>query len=915
MDLRFDELAATLLRDSATLVRQWLPGGRLEGDEWCCGSIKGDKGRSFKVNIKKGTWADFAGSEKGGDLISLYKELHKLPTMAEAYRILANEPIKPSKSYKPVEKAADKLTDEIEIIPDDLSIPQLNIPNFKYSKSWTYRNAEGQKIYIVQRYDGENGKKEIRPFRMVEGKLVSKQLPKPRPIYNLDRIAKHKNKPIMIVEGEKAAQAASVFEAYNVTTWPMGSQNVAYADWSVLKGHPSITIIPDADAPGREAAIWLGEHLIKVQKVTRVSVVDPVGKPEGWDIADHIDSGEPVRDLADFIKANMLSYEQFVERHAPAKLGYDEMPQQKDSFPSADDADPIGLDSTLDEGFGPAVNYENELLTNPFFRFLGFKGEMFFFYIYKTGQILELGSKQCGEESYLIMLAPPDFWLETFQGNMKAARVALVHVSQEIRFNSRKVRKVGMWMDGDKPVAHLGEFLMTDKGVTPLRQYKSKDHVYEYSDHRVQFSRLAPEADVPTARLLIEMCSGGNWTDASHGPILAGWMFMSLCCASLRWRSHIYLIGPAGSGKTWMLDNIVDKFFMGFKFKAASSSTEAAIRQSLDNNIVPVIMDEAEAEDQNASVRRKAIFELARFASAATPDTPITKGSSNQAISAREFFVRSPFLFASINTSMDYADESRTTFLKLKPIPNDIVTRAMFKQHEMLVRRTMKEDYTCGMMRRAVRLLPKIIDTYETMVDVILIEMAKDARQAEQMSYFLTGLWYLENDREPNIEEAANYVRRFKTISEQRSTMLSSEEKLVSLISQIKVEAEIRGRTVKRSVGELAMLSQRDGKGADPDMEYHNAHMALKRAGMMLDNSRQPYRFYILNESTVVRQGLYGSAFYPSWDKVLSRVKNAKEHNDTVYLGLQGPSVSIPLKAFIGEINALDDNKSVDEPF
>jgi hypothetical protein len=250
--------------------------------------------------------------------------------------------------------------------------------------------------------------------------------------------------------------------------------------------------------------------------------------------------------------------------------------------------------------------------------------------------------------------------------------------------------------------------------------------------------------------------------------------------------------------------------------------------------------------------------------------------------------------------------------LKLAPIPNDVETRKKFKSHEMLVRRTMNEDYTCGMLRRAVRFLPQILTTYEIMVDVILMEMAKDAREAEQMSYYMTGLWYLENDHEPSVDEAVSYVEKFRAVSENRRTMLSSEEKLVSMISQIKIDCDMRGRVVKRTVGELAMLAQMYNKGDDLDKDYENAHLALMRAGLKVDNARQPYRFYIFNESTIVRSGLYGSSFYPSWDKVLSRVKNAKEHGDESYLGLHGPSVSIPLKSFIGEKN---NEKDVDLGF
>ena len=85
MKLDFSALAQRLLISSETLVPQWLPGGRRRGHEWVCGDLAGGEGTSLSVNLLSGRWADFATSDRGGDLISLYAAIHELP-MAEAYR-------------------------------------------------------------------------------------------------------------------------------------------------------------------------------------------------------------------------------------------------------------------------------------------------------------------------------------------------------------------------------------------------------------------------------------------------------------------------------------------------------------------------------------------------------------------------------------------------------------------------------------------------------------------------------------------------------------------------------------------------------------------------------------------------------------------------------------------------------------
>jgi len=48
------------------LLPIWLPGGRREGQEYVCANLGGGQGRSCKVNLGSGKWADFATGDRGG---------------------------------------------------------------------------------------------------------------------------------------------------------------------------------------------------------------------------------------------------------------------------------------------------------------------------------------------------------------------------------------------------------------------------------------------------------------------------------------------------------------------------------------------------------------------------------------------------------------------------------------------------------------------------------------------------------------------------------------------------------------------------------------------------------------------------------------------------------------------------------
>ena len=165
--------------------------------------------------------------------------------------------------------------------------PRLGEPTTR----WKYRNEMGQLIGYKARWDLGNGGKEFRPqtlWRTNDGKLEWRfeGLPKPRPLYHLDELTKRQEAPVLIVEGEKAADAAvKRFRDHSVTTWQDGTGGVGNADWTPLKGRRCI-IWPDADVPGEKAAEAVAAAISNIG-AAEVRIVELPGHlPKGWDLAD-----------------------------------------------------------------------------------------------------------------------------------------------------------------------------------------------------------------------------------------------------------------------------------------------------------------------------------------------------------------------------------------------------------------------------------------------------------------------------------------------------------------------------------------------------------------------------------------------------------------------------------------------------
>jgi hypothetical protein len=155
-----------------------------------------------------------------------------------------------------------------------------------------YRAAGGGLLgYVCRIVVGE--KKSFRPitaWRNLNGDPVWRvsDFAEPKPLFGLYDLAKRPDAPVLVVEGEKTADAAEeLFPEYVVISWPGGAKAVKRADWRPLQGR-NATIWPDADEPGRDAATKVAECLGAIGAASITIDQLPADLPEGWDLADKI---------------------------------------------------------------------------------------------------------------------------------------------------------------------------------------------------------------------------------------------------------------------------------------------------------------------------------------------------------------------------------------------------------------------------------------------------------------------------------------------------------------------------------------------------------------------------------------------------------------------------------------------------
>ena len=141
---------------------------------------------------------------------------------------------------------------------------------YVYSE-YVYKDSAGVVLGTITRVDDGAAK----TFR------ASRGFPTPRPLFNLDRLAARPDAPVLVVEGEKTADAAAeLLPDFVVVTSPFGAKSAGKADWSVLKGR-EVTIWPDNDEAGA------GYAAAVLRRVPHAKLVDPPAfLKDGWDLAD-----------------------------------------------------------------------------------------------------------------------------------------------------------------------------------------------------------------------------------------------------------------------------------------------------------------------------------------------------------------------------------------------------------------------------------------------------------------------------------------------------------------------------------------------------------------------------------------------------------------------------------------------------
>lgn len=347
-------------------IQQLLPGGTVQNNEYVVKNPtrNDNKAGSFSINLTTGKWSDFATGDAGNDLIGLTVYVKGISKTEACFYIGVSRSDKNSANNvaKTDFNAHTEVEEEVEIeyteeeineymasLNEDIEQEQaeeeqqastitvtdtevqphthVTIPEFseefisRKTKDrfkdgtltfYRYYSSKGIPVGCVVRCDKDINGDNVKSFAQFSYDWIKKRWQASwsgdgKPLYNLQEIVSRPDVPVMVVEGEKTAEATKLlFPEYVVTTSCMGSASPRSSNWSCLSGR-DVIIARDNDLTGSRYAKSLDDILTK-QGAKSISGLSPLrlgsytiidgkptkreyGTPEKYDLADSLADG------------------------------------------------------------------------------------------------------------------------------------------------------------------------------------------------------------------------------------------------------------------------------------------------------------------------------------------------------------------------------------------------------------------------------------------------------------------------------------------------------------------------------------------------------------------------------------------------------------------------------------------------
>lgn len=524
---------------------------------------------------------------------------------------------------------------------------------------------------------------------------------------------------------------------------------------------------------------------------------------------------------------------------------------------------------------------------------LGHNDGVFYFFPRVTGQVVEMTATSLGQMLNLCRLAHRAFWERHFGGGevsekklVSLAGSALIEACQAKGIHDRgRVRGVGAWMDGNRPVYNCGDAVVWAGGRCAPSDYQSS-HVY-ISGPKLADMGAEPLGNADAAKVLT-IARRLEWKAPQHAYIMAGWIVLALVGGALRWRPHIVVTGEKGSGKSFVLDSIIKPLLGNLVLDLAGGTSEPGYRKNIGASSRPVVTDEAESETQRDKARMEDVLMLAR------------KSSSGATIANFDgsYTIRSSFCFAAINPRIvQGADLDRNTIIELrKDRRPDAADR--FAELKAMVMETLTPEFAQRLLVRTFQNIDALMLNVETFATV-MAGTAGGQRFGDQFGFLVAGAYSLTSTKAVTMAEARSWCARQDWAWAREDNDLSDSERLLSVILAARARYDVGGMTREASIGRLIDRAVHFIGG-----DQEAAVAALGEYGIYAAKDR----VVVANASHQLAALLQNTSWSGGWRRALMGLEGAEAVEKVRFTPtLRARGIAIPMRLVMGDTGRQDE--------
>lgn len=518
---------------------------------------------------------------------------------------------------------------------------------------------------------------------------------------------------------------------------------------------------------------------------------------------------------------------------------------------------------------------------------LGYEEDTYVFLPTVKGQIVRLTPSAMKNDLNLLQLMNLPQWQRVLgdyeiEGKdlVKLVPPALMDECHRIGpYTPSRVRGAGAWPRGNSAVVNMGDGLL-DCSTGEMVAHNALDGREVYLRASQIYDLDCEPLTNREAHKTQQIFQKLSWKRGISATLAAGWAVIAPFAGAFVWRPHIFLTGPAGSGKTTVMNSIISILMGSSAIRMDGGSTEAGLRKEVGESSRPILCDELEGENKRDAEQVDKILFWARKAS-----------SGSVVVNANAAYrARSAVCFAAINPRViQGADTERITIMELVKDSSDGSEQRYAELLDM-INTTLTDDYVKRLMRRTI----DNIDTLLHNTGVFGRHAARilgNARAGDQIGPMLAGAYLLHSRSKVTDAKAREWLDRQDWDWHSEANEGSDAEALMQHLLTSMIEHTTLDRTAKIPVSDLIERVHKR------DIGHEDAGRTLGRHGIAVRDGK----IRIANKATLLSR-LFDGTPWTAYRATLSRYPTAEagDRNMYFYNGINQRYTQIDLDRVIG---------------